>query len=195
VVENGKIALELHYALPLPFKAYTGENYILTGYFDEFVQDTEEGDYWVLERKHTTRTISDYYFYTYNPSVQIFTYDLVGSIMLPGKQLRGVIVEALQTAVTFSRPERHEIRRTPLQREHWAGVIEYWIRRAEQDARENSWHFAMNTEASSFDSVYKEIQRRDPSSWRGLLDTDLVKRPLWNPLEPRTIPTITEGGD
>jgi hypothetical protein len=189
---DGKLAVELNFALPLPLKAPTGENYVLCGYLDEVVQD-EDGYQLVLERKTTTKTISSYYFYTYDPSVQVYTYDLVGSILLPKNPIQGVVIEATQTAVGFSRFERHDVIRTREQREHWLKVLQYWIKRAERDAIDNNWEVALNTEATTYESKFRDIERRAPTMWPVILGSDLIKRPLWNPLESRTIPQIIVG--
>ena len=170
--------LEQHFMVPLGIKAYTGEDYLITGVLDEIVAD-EDGDQFVLERKHTTQTISSYYFNNYDPSVQVYTYDLVGSLILPHNPLRGVVIESCQTAVGFSRFERHEVLRTQEQRNHWLNVLRHWIRRAEQDCTDRSWQNAMNPATTIYDSVYRDIETKSPSSWASLLKSEFTtEKPL-----------------
>ena len=182
VSHEGKPLLEQHFTVPLGMKASTGEDYLLCGSWDEVVED-EDGQF-ILERKSTTTTLSDYYFLQFDPDVQIYTYDLVGSFMLPDNPLKGVVVEACQTVVGFSRFMRHEVFRTPEQRKRWLATLKYWIDRAEQDALNASWTLAMNCEASIFESAYKQVQRRTPSHWKSMLESEMERRPLWNPLQP-----------
>ncbi|KKL09323.1 hypothetical protein LCGC14_2567000 [marine sediment metagenome] len=164
---------------PTPYTDPEPEDYYLCGSLDEICQD-EDGDQFVLERKSTTTTVADYYFLQHEPSVQIYTYDLIGSIILPTSPLRGVVVEACQTAVGFTRFERHEVTRIPEQRKHWLETIHYWVKQAEQCALSGYW--PMNPAGHTFESTARQIQRRAPSSWPALLKTDFMEQPLWNPL-------------
>lgn len=178
---DDKPLLEQHFVIPLGIKAYTGEDYLLCGSMDMIVED-EDGQF-VVERKHTTRTLSSYYFSDFDPNVQVYTYDLVGSILLPQNPLKGVVVEACQTAVNFSRFGRIEVFRTPSQRADWLETIRYWIKRAEDDAKNGE--FRMNPASNEFHSIYTEIQKRDASHQLHMLESDLQRQPLWNPLDPK----------
>lgn len=193
---DGSLMIEKHFVVPMGLKsratfvdrsvypAITApeEDYYLCGSLDEIAQD-EDGDQFVLERKSTTSTVASYYFDQHDPSVQMWTYDLIGSKIMPMSPLRGVVVEACQTAVGFTRFERHEITRTPEQRKHWLETIHYWVKQAEQCALSGYW--PMNPASQTFKSTARDIQRRSPSSWPGLLKTDFEEQPLWNPLEPK----------
>lgn len=178
---DNKPLLEQHFIIPLGMKAYTGEDYLLCGSMDMIVED-EDGQY-VVERKHTARTLSQYYFEDFDPSVQIYTYDLVGSILLPQNPLRGVVVEACQTAVGFSRFERHEVFRTPSQRVEWHETLKYWISRAENDAK--TGEFRMNPASNAYASIFTAIQKKDASHQLSMLESELDRQPLWNPLDPK----------
>lgn len=180
---NGRCALEYNFCLPLGMKASTGEDYLLVGNIDKIGTDAD-GYQYCVERKTTTTTLGPYFFTKYDPCMQTYLYDVVAAILFPKARLRGVIVEACQTAVDFTRFDRHPIERTPRQRAHWLEVIKYWIKRAEQDALDNSWDRAINSEGG-FASVFKDVQRRDPSVWTAMLRTELSREPLWNPLVPR----------
>ncbi len=178
---DGSPAIEVRFVLPLGVRAYTGEEFVLCGSFDSAIED-EDGNAWVLERKTTTKTLGPFFWQTYDPCMQTYLYDYVAPQLYPERRLRGVIVEAMQTGVEFSRSETHNIVRTDEQRAHWHEVMLYWMRRAEQDARDDAWKRALNCEATQYGSIYKDIQKRDPRVWQALLNTDLEKRELWNPL-------------
>lgn len=171
--EDGPL-IEQHFSIPLGLKAYTGEDYVIEGYLDEIVED-EDGDQFVLERKHTIQTISSYYFYQYDPNVQTWTYDLVASVLLPMSPLQGLIVEAAQTGVGFAAFERHPISRTKEQRAHWLEVMRYWIQRAEKDAYSGTWINAMNPATTTYESKWKDIQRKTPAMWKAILETEMSR--------------------
>jgi len=175
---DGTPAIEVRFLVPLGAYASTGEEYMVCGSFDGRIE--VEGDFWTLERKTTAQTLGPYFWQTYDPCVQTYTYDYVSRLLYPAQKTRGVIVEGMQTGAEFARTDTHRIVRTDEQRLHWREVMLYWIRRAEQDALAGSWHHAMNPETSSFGSVYKDIQKRDPRVWDALLRTDLELKPLWN---------------
>ncbi len=184
VANEDGLMIEQHFVVPMGLvvsnsHGWDHEDYYLCGSLDEICQD-EDGDQFVLERKSTTTTVADYYFLQHEPSVQIYTYDLIGSIILPTSPLRGVVVEACQTAVGFTRFERHEVTRIPEQRKHWLETIHYWVKQAEQCALSGYW--PMNPAGHTFESTARQIQRRAPSSWPALLKTDFCEQPLWNPL-------------
>ena len=179
-LKDGTPALEYNWVLPLGLKARTGEDYLLAGNIDKIGTD-DDGHQYAVERKTTTTTLGKFFFSQYDPGMQTYMYDVACAALFPDASLRGVIIEACQTGVEFCRFDRHAIVRTRSQREHWVEVIKYWIRRAEQDAIDNSWGCAINT-TSSFGYEMKEIQRRDPRVWESMLKTDLSREPLWNPM-------------
>ncbi len=180
---DGTPALEFNAVMPLDMKAPTGEDYLVVVNIDKIATD-DDGAQFAVERKTTKNTLDAKFFSRYDPSFQTYTYDLVCSTIFPHSRLRGVVVEACQTAVEFTRFDRHPIIRPQGAREHWLKVIKYWIKRAEADAMGDLWSTAINTEAT-FDNEYRRIQRRDPKVWPALLAVDLNEDELWNPMVRR----------
>ena len=181
---DGSSSIEVSWAMPLGIKAPTGEDYILSGSLDQVKRRVDDGSLVVNERKTTTTTIGSYYWKKFNPNVQIWTYDLIGSMVLGSSgKLRGVVVEACQSAVHFTRFDREEIVRTRMQREQWLESIKYWIRRAEADAINHTWAEAMNPATLNWENVYRTIQTKSPKMWDRYLEMELKQREPWNPLD------------
>ena len=173
-LHEGEPAVELDFAIPIG-KAATGEDYILAGVLDQIMID-DMGRLVVVERKTTTRTIaSGYYWQQYNPSVQVWCYDLAGAELLPNEPLHGVVVEACQTAMHFCDFERHEVVRTPEQRAHWRECLMYWIKRAEEDALQKRWDRAMNPATMVWETPFRRMEAKPPSMWDALLDIEFVR--------------------
>jgi len=187
---DGSPGIEHPFALPLtdpegqPLKAPTGEDYILAGSLDGIVED-EDGDLLVREYKHTTTTVSGlYYWQRFDPNVQVWTYDLVSAFVLGAHTpLKGVLVDACQTAIGFSNFERNEIVRTDEQRELWLRTVIRWVRFAEQLAMDGAWCEAMNPATSMWDSALRRIEARSPSSWDNWLRANFKREDVWHPLD------------
>lgn len=162
-----------------------GEQYYIVGNYDQIVRDKETGKLFVVERKTTATTISPHYWLSYDPSVQLNTYDWLACA---GQHHRlhkrsGVFIEACQTAVGFTRFATHEVLRTPQQRAHWERVMQFWIKVAEHVAVQDNWGNAMNLATQQWESTTRNIERRSPAVWEGMLQTEMVRREPWNPLE------------
>ena len=168
--------------LPLPMTTLDGEQYWMVANYDQIVQDRIDGQLWVGERKSTTDTIGAKYWEQFDPCVQTSVYDWACS-QSTAEPIVGVLMEAVQTAVGFSRFAHHEIRRTPQQRALWEKTMCYWIRQAEYITRDDCWEVAANVAGQRWESATRRIQRRSPAVWEGLLKSEMIKREPWNPLE------------
>lgn len=166
----------------LPIMSGFGEPYYLVGNFDQVMRDTTNGKLVVFERKSTGSTISSSFWQRYDPSVQINTYAMMAHDRYSKEGLSNIVVEACQTAVGFSRFSRHECFRTPQQHDHWLKVVCFWIKFAEQIAAFGDWSVAMNLAGQMWESSMRNIQRRSPAMWTGLLDAAMEKQELWDPL-------------
>ena len=168
--------------LPLPITTLDGEQYWMVANYDQIVRDRIDGRLLVGERKTTTDTIGAKYWEQFDPCVQTSVYDWACS-QSTAEPIVGVLMEAVQTVVGFSRFAHHEIRRTPQQRALWEKTMCYWIRQAEYIARDDCWEVAANVAGQRWESATRRIQRRSPAVWEGLLKSEMIKREPWNPLE------------
>lgn len=95
---NGEAAVEVRYEVELP-----GTGKRISGRVDRVV---EYGDgLYIVDRKTTKKTLGDWFFRDYQPSLQLYTYvwalrDVIGLPVL------GAMIEGIQAAVGFNRFER-----------------------------------------------------------------------------------------
>lgn len=181
ILADGRPAVELSFKLELPLESPEDGAYLLCGHLDRVV---EYGDNtWVMDRKTTGQTISEYYFKQYNPDNQMSLYTFAANIILP-RSASGVIIDAIQLAVGFNRFQRSMINRTQGVLEEWYKDLEYWIRMAEQFAINGYW--PMNdTSCSKYGGChFQEICSKDPGVREMYLKSDFVKRE-WDPLQVR----------
>ncbi len=174
---DGTPAVELSFAVPL------GGLYLLCGHMDGLATMSGRENF-IRERKTTTTTLSGYYFSKFSPSTQVDTYNLVGRLLYGELNLRGTILEACQTGVTFCRFDRAIFPSSPVRDEEWLGGIRYWIEKAKQDAERNHW--PQNRAACDMygGCQYRGICTRNEEHRDMFLRADFEQK-LWNPLEVR----------
>lgn len=126
-------ATELFWQWKLPFQACTGEDYWLCGNIDRIVKWDDET--WPLECKTTGSDIGDMFWNSWNPSIQIKTYDLGLAMTHPEWNCAGTLLEAHQIGVGFSRWARTPLRYAANTRDEWLGQIEAKLREAERWAK------------------------------------------------------------
>lgn len=184
---EGKPLVECAFRLPLGFETPCGEHeYLLCGYFDGIVEMV--GGLWVRERKTTGSTISQHYFDGFSPDTQISTYCLASRVVVPDQPVKGVLLDAIQIAVNFTRFARGLVIRTTEQIDEWAQNVRYWIKVAE-------WCFLtfgdkpwpMNEAACHLygGCPYRKVCSKSPSTREQFLQADYVREDPWNPLLDR----------
>ncbi len=179
---DGTHAVELSFSVPLPLDNPDGDPYILCGHMDGLTEFGQE--LYVRERKTTTATLSKYYFKRYSPNTQISVYDLIGNILFEKFNIRGVMVEATQTGVTFTRFQRHLVPRPDETREEFLHDILHWVKQAEACARDGYW--PMNQAACSLygGCPYRDTCSKAPSMRKRFLDAEF-KQDFWDPTVER----------
>src|SRR5262249_48382038 len=91
-------AVELSFTMPTPWKAETGEAFLLCGHMDTIGRLGDE--HYIADDKTTKMWLSDTYWASYSPNVQVDLYDLAGSVLYPELAIKGVLIEAAQTSAT-----------------------------------------------------------------------------------------------
>lgn len=172
---DGKPAVELSFTLEI-------EDILLCGHIDRLVEYS--GDVYVMDQKTTGTTINAGYFNKFSPNMQMSTYTFAGQIIynLP---VKGVIIDAAQIAVGFTRFARGFTFRTRSQLEEWYETAMYHVRRGQQAVREN--HFPMNTSSCDLygGCEFRHICARSPEVRQNFLRGDFVKGERWEPLKRR----------
>jgi hypothetical protein len=203
VLANGKPAVELSFKLEMDFgpqgykqsnkdgfsvewnhNRMTGElvqPYVICGHLDRLVQ-FGDGIY-VMDRKTSSTTIGSYYFDGYNPDNQMSLYTFASKVIYQ-TPVRGVIIDAAQIAVGFTRFSRGFTFRTESQTEEWLTETRSWLALAEHYATRGEW--PMNDKSCHHfgGCAFRKVCSKAPEVRQRFLETDFEKR-VWNPLEPR----------
>lgn len=179
LLKDDRPAVELSFRLPVD------NGLVLCGHLDRVVEF--QGSKYVMDRKTTKTTISSYYFDRYAPDNQMSLYTLAGRIILESP-VRGVIIDAAQIAVGFSRFERGFVSRSEGELEEWLGQTYAWVASAQRMAEvpiETS--FPMNDKSchNYGGCPFRGVCASDPRTRRAVLESE-YHREFWNPLKVRT---------
>lgn len=137
VTPDGKPALEIRFEVPIPGTAYR-----FSGRIDKLA--TINNELYVVERKTTDAALSDWYFDRYSPNTQVSAYVWALSEFL-GVPINGVMIEAFQTGVSFTRIQRGIAHRTRDQIAEFVKNTATLINHAEE--YHNTGFFPMNESA------------------------------------------------
>lgn len=194
IMANGKPAVELSFRFELDWGPKTNEQhavgdyggpYLLSGHLDRVVSFNDA--LFVMDRKTTTTTPGDYFFDRFHPDNQMSLYTFASQVVLQAP-VKGVIIDAAQVAIGFSRFVRGMTYRTKEQIEEWVKDLHYWFAKAEDYATEGYW--PMNdTACDKYGGCrFREICQKSPQVRDQFLKANFVKQALedrWNPLKPR----------
>src|SRR5215471_2734487 len=181
---NGKPAVELSFKMQLDFGPegrLGGQPYLLCGHIDRLVNFT--GGFYVTDRKTTSSTVASNYFDQYDPDNQMSLYTLAAKVIYK-TPVRGVIIDAVQIAVGFSRFSRGFTYRTDSQLEEWLKDTRRWFHLAEQFAAEGHWPMNDKSCHQYGGCAFRKVCSKSPEVREKFLESDFHKEP-WNPLVPR----------
>lgn len=185
MLANNKPALEVSFRFGLEYTADFGNekhNYMLCGHLDRIVEYQDQ--MYVMDRKTTTTTPGNFYFDQFDPHNQMSLYSLAGRIVL-NSPIRGVIIDAAQVAVNFSRFVRSFTLRSEEQLDEWLYDLEFTFAQAETYAAEEYWP-KNDTSCDKYGGCkFRSICRLPQSVRQNFLEGNFVKGKLWSPLEPR----------
>ncbi len=133
---NGKPAVELSFRLNLDWGPTPSQPYIICGHLDRLVEYAN-GVY-ATDRKTTGSTISSNYFDQFDPDNQMSLYTLAAKIIYK-TPIKGVIIDAAQVAVGFTRFSRGFTYRTDSQIEEWLEDCRYWFDEQARLAEKGYW--------------------------------------------------------
>lgn len=195
IMHDGKPAVELDFRFELDWgpndieQSFTdigavygnkGQPYTLYGILDKVVVLND--DLFVMDHKTTTSTPGDYYFDQFEPNTQMSLYTLASQVVFKSP-VKGVIINACQVAIDFSRFTRGFTFRTSEQIEEWVYDLHYWFAKAEEFATADYW--PMNdTACDKFGGCkFRRICSKSPQVRSQYLKADFVKDPKWKQQE------------
>lgn len=172
---TGKPMIELHFQFEI------GDGYSLCGYLDRIAEF--QGQPFVMDRKTTTSTLGSYYFEQYDPDNQMSLYTVASQVAFK-TPVKGVIIDAAQIAVGFSRFVRHFVFKTPDQIDEWMYDLKTWLAQAQMFAERGYWPQNDKSCHKYGGCPFREVCSKSPSVRDKFLESGF-ERHEWNPLTPR----------
>ena len=173
---NGKPAVEYSFRFEL------SDDILYSGHIDRLVEYND--DLYIQDQKTTASTVGPYWFNKFAPDTQMTGYTYAGNVVFH-MPIKGVVIDAAQVAITFSRFERGFTFRTPAQLEEWRTDSLHhiaMIRRYTHDG-----YFPQNR--SSCDKyggcAFRDVCARSPEVREQFLRADFEQARHWNPLSSR----------
>lgn len=172
---SGKPAVELSFTLDLD------EDFVLCGHLDRVVD--YGGSLYVMDQKTTGGTISQYFFDGFKPDVQMSLYSIAGQITIQSP-VAGVIIDAAQIAVGFTRFERGFTYRSQTENEENLENFKHYIEMARSFTLLG--RFPMNTTACGNygGCPFKSICSAPPQHRERVIEAEYVEK-IWDPIERR----------
>lgn len=170
-----------HPAVELTFAFEYKPEITLCGHLDRVVEYA--GEVYIQDQKTTGASLGRYYFSRYSPDNQMSLYTVAGQIIW-NMPVKGVMIDAAQIAVGFTRFERGFAFRTPEQSEEWLVDAEWHIHK--------TWEATLKGRFPQNDAAcmkyggcqFMAICSKSPQVREAFLATDFERRPR-NPLEVR----------
>ena len=178
-LSDGKPAVELS------FKMDVGNGILYCGHLDRFVE--LNGDPYVMDQKTTGATLSPYYFNQFNNSFQMSGYTFAGKSMF-SIPVKGVIIDAAQIAVGFTRFDRGFTFRTESNLNEWYDELHYWIQFAhsfDPSGGEAAWPQNKSSCGNYGGCEFAEVCAKSHDVRPQFLAAKFCKGERWNPLEER----------
>lgn len=197
ILDNGKPAVELSFRFELDWGPFCDigradiegrekeQPYLLCGHLDRVV--TFNDDIYVMDRKTTTSTPGDYYFDQFEPNNQMTLYTLASQVIFQSP-IKGVIIDAAQIAIDFSRFTRGFTYRTPEQISEWMNDLKFWFAKAEDYAAEGYWPMNDTACGNYGGCRFRKICSKSPQVREQFLKSNFTKQEpheRWNPLKSR----------
>ena len=176
ILANGKPAVEFSFSIPVD------SGLVFSGHFDRVVDYS--GHNYIQDQKTTGTTLTTRFFDGFSPDTQMSMYTFAGKIAY-SIPVHGVMIDAAQIAVGFSRFERGFTFRTEDQLNEWYDDTLASITTARQATHDQ--HFPMNpTACGNYGGCeFRGICSKSRKVREQYLAATFVKDKPWNPLETR----------
>lgn len=179
---DGTPAVELSFRYPFPHEFTTGERAVFCGHLDRM--GDIGGASWIIDRKTSKHEVrDDHYWRQYSPDNQMSAYSFAGRVVY-NIPVRGVIIDAAQVMVTFSRFQRGFANRTESQLDEWAADTQSYMEQADKYSRDNYWPMNDKSCFNYGGCPFRPICARAPEVREKFLELEYNKR-IWDPLQIR----------
>lgn len=177
ITSEGKAAVEFTFQLPVD------EGITFSGHIDRLCLDPE-GNLFVHDQKTTGTTIGPYYFKGFKPDIQFSLYTLAAKIIYKAP-VKGVIVDAAQIAVGFTRFGRTPILHTDDELNEFYEETMTLVELTQRYTRDNYFPRRPSACGNYGGCVFREVCSRPPQVRENFLRADFVRGPLWDPMKVR----------
>jgi len=176
ILSSGKAAVEHSFQLD------ADNGIILSGHLDRLVEYS--GKVYVQDQKTSGSTITGRFFEQFNPDHQMSLYSFAGKALF-GIPVSGVMIDAAQIAVGFSRFERGFTFRDKAQLTEWYDIAMSHIERARNATREQNFPMTTASCGNYGGCQFRGVCSRSPVVREQFLKADFEQQPRWDPLDPR----------
>jgi len=176
ILIDGKPAVEHSFTLPVNDGLY------FAGHLDRLC--TYSDHTYVMDQKTTGSTLSSYYFNQFSPDMQMSMYTFAGKAIF-NIPLKGVIIDAAQIAVGFTRFERGFTFRTESQLHEWYDDTLYLIETTRKHTANNYLPKKLTSCGNFGGCEFRGVCSRDPEVRKNFLEADFKQGWVWDPLEKR----------
>jgi hypothetical protein len=186
ILENKKAAVELSFHFDSGYESITQEPYLLTGHLDRVVNWNNKP--WVLDRKSTKTTLgkdTPRFFSKFSPDDQMSGYYFAGTLLFE-IPIGGIIIDAAQTAVTFTKFQRGFTHRSKSQLNEWYHDLSYLFKSAETYAKDNYYPMNEKSCGNYGGCPFRLVCSESPEMREELLDKFFTRR-IWDPLKSREV--------
>jgi len=179
-LKNGEPAVELSFALEF------SDNIVYCGHLDRVVSMADQ--LYVMDQKTTGMTVGPYYFTNFTPDNQMSGYAFAGQAVLHSP-IRGVIIDAAQIAVNFTRFERGITTRSKDQLEEWHDGVVYFIDQFQAlshfaGEEEKKWPMNPNSCGHYGGCPFRLLCQKSPKVREQYIKSDYVDH-NWDPINRR----------
>lgn len=186
IKSDGTPAVELSFHFDSGLTACTNEPYFFCGHIDRLV--TWDEDFYITDIKTTKFSLTkstQEFFNKYALDDQMSGYYYAGKVIFE-TPIKGLIIDAAQTAVSFSRFQRGQTLRTKSQLDEWYEDTHYWFKQAEIYAKDNYWPMNKKSCNNYGGCPFLIVCSEDPSFRPKILQDFYIQR-IWDPLITREV--------
>lgn len=176
ILSDGTPAVEHTFKLPVD------NSVIFSGHIDRLVEYS--GSVLVMDQKTTSSTLSPYYFEQYSPDTQMSMYSFAARAVF-NEPVKGVIIDAAQIAVGFTRFERGFAFRTDQVLNEWYDMTMRLIEDTQRKTRERIFDMRTQSCNNYGGCPFRTVCARSPEVRPQFLKADFEQGPTWDPSKRR----------
>lgn len=186
ILKDGSPAVELSFHYNSHLNSITDEPYIFCGHLDRVAYWNDK--IYIIDRKTTKTSLlkdTEKFFSNFKPDDQMSGYYFGGKVIFD-QPIDGIIIDAGQTAVSFTKFQRGFTYRTSEELDEWYYDTSLMLKEAEECAKIGKYR--MNPKACSNygGCPFRIVCSEPPGMRQELLDAFFIKR-VWDPLITREV--------